>query len=379
MTETDKIVGAVLGMAVGDALGAPVAGWPVERVQQTFGTVTNYVDAARLPGLYTARTQQALCVLDTALEDGELDPVALAARFVRMSKMLHQKWPIYGAFRATSRGFREAVDRLADGVPWDQAGTLSAANDPAVRVVPLALWSRNRRVAQFREDVARATWLTHRDPRAVAGALALGYTLLHVVNLDTPGRFDASLFWRELVEFVHDGEKTLSKRFWPADAKLPRDAAHDLSGVLRRAEGWLGLSHQAALEQITRFSRPLGDRTVRATSPFSVASVTLALWLFAYRSDNVFDLMTLAVNLGGDTSGLGAMTGALAGALHGQPGLPRVWLDGLQNRDFLVRRAELLAQGQPLPPDALELRRVEAALTEAELPRLKAKHEPVDD
>ena len=371
--QTDRIVGCLLGLAVGDALGAPIVGWTAAEVQERLGGVHDYPDLWRTPGLYTSRAQQALCLLDVLLEDGQFDPLSLAARFVQMSKMLHQKWPIYGAFRGTSRGFREAVDLLARGTPWDQAGMLSAANDPAVRVAPLALWSRERRLVQFREDVARSAWLTHRDPRAVMGALVMGYALIHLVNLPSPARFQPSQFLREVVAFAKSNEGWVGKHYTLPEANLPPDAVKDVTTVLGRYEGWLTLSTTALLEQITRFSRPLGDRNVRATSPFTVASLTTALLLFA-RQPGLGDAVQTAVNLGGDTAGIGALVGALGGALHGVKSIPSAWLAGLQNRDFIQGRAEALAQGAGLPPDAPKLTRVEAALTEAEIPRIKAKH-----
>lgn len=372
--EVDRVVGAMLGLAVGDALGAPVTGWPPERIVERLGVVDRYADLDRLPGLYTARTQQALAILDTLLEEGQLDPVGMAARLVQLSKQVHQKWPVYGAFRDANRGFREAVDRLAHGVPWEQAGSLSAANDPAVRVVPLALWSRSRRVVLFREDVARSAWLTHRDPRALAGALAIGYAIVHLVNLPSPARFEARSFLREVAEFVADGEAYLARHFWPPDLRLPRDAAHDLSGVLRRAESWLGSPLPATLDSVTRVVRPLGDGKIRATSAFAVASVPIALLILARTNARVREGVIAAVNQGGDAAGIGGMVGAMAGALHGEKGIPQAWFDGLQNRDVLRQRAIALAQGSGLPADAPKLARVEAALTETELPRMKARH-----
>ncbi|MFN8497731.1 MAG: ADP-ribosylglycohydrolase family protein [Anaerolineae bacterium] len=347
--EVGRVVGAMLGLAIGDALGAPFEGWPPQRIVERLGAVDDYVDLERLPGLYTSRTQQALCLLDALLDEGGFSPEALAVRLVEMSKALHQKWPIYGAFRATTRGFRDAVDRLADGVPWRESGTLSAGNDPALRVVPLALWSRDHRVVQFREDVIESAWLTHRDPRAVAGALAFGFAVVHVVNLDRPSQFDARTFLRTVTEFTRGAEAVIAKRWFAPDLKLPHDAAHDLSNVLRRGESWLGLSSVALVEQVTRFARPLGEREVRGTSPFVVASLTTALVTFARLAATPHDALIEAVNLGGDTAGIGGMVGALAGGLHGLRAFRDTWLTGLKNGAAIRERAESLAVGGGLP------------------------------
>ncbi len=372
--EADRAIGAMLGLAIGDALGAPVEGWPPQRIVERLGAVDSYVDLDRLPGLYTSRTQQALCLLDTLLAEDGFKPESLGLSFVTMSKALHQKWPIYGAFRATNRGFRDAVDRLADGVSWRESGTLSASNDPALRVVPLAVWAREYRVVQFREDVIESAWITHRDPRALAGALAFAFAVVHVVNLSNAAQFDARGFLRAIAEFTRDAEAVIAKRWWAADLKLPHDAVHDVSNVLRRSEGWLGQSSARLVEQVTRFARPLGERDVRGTSAFVVASLTTALVTFACLAAAPQDALIEAVNLGGDTSGIGGMVGALAGGLHGLQAFREAWVTGLQNAAVIRQRAESLASGEGLPEGALRLVRVEAALTEAEIPRLKARH-----
>ena len=373
LPETDRVVAAMLGLAIGDALGAPVSGWPPDRIVERLGVVDRYPDLDRLPGLYTARSQQALAVQDTLLEEGKLDPLGLAARLVQLSKQLHQKWPIYGAYRDASRGFREAVDRLAAGVPWEKAGSLSAANDPAVRVAPLALWSRDHRVVLFRDDVAHSVLPTHRDPRALAGAMAVGYALVNLVNLPAPGRFDPRGFLHEVMEFTADAEAYIARSFWPADSRLPRDAAHDLSSILKRADGWLGHTLPAALDSVTRAARPLGDGKVRASSAFAVASVPTALLILARSAAHPRQAVIDAVNIGGDAGGIGAMVAAMAGALHGLRAFPAEWLAGLQNADALRARAVALAEGTGLPADAPKLPRMEAALTEAELPRLRER------
>lgn len=373
LPETDRVVAAMLGLAIGDALGAPVSGWPPDRIVERLGVVDRYPDLDRLPGLYTARSQQALAVQDTLLEEGKLDPLGLAARLVQLSKQLHQKWPIYGAYRDASRGFREAVDRLAAGVPWEKAGSLSAANDPAVRVAPLALWSRDHRVVLFRDDVAHSVLPTHRDPRALAGAMAVGYALVNLVNLPAPGRFDPRGFLHEVMEFTADAEAYIARAFWPADSRLPRDAAHDLSSILKRADGWLGHTLPAALDSVTRAARPLGDGKVRASSAFAVASVPTALLILARSAAHPRQAVIDAVNIGGDAGSIGAMVAAMAGALHGLRAFPAEWLAGLQNADALRARAVALAEGTGLPADAPKLPRMEAALTEAELPRLRER------
>ncbi len=54
----------------------------------------------------------------------------------------------------------------------------------------------------------------------------------------------------------------------------------------------------------------------------------------------------MAVNLGGDTDTIGAMTGAILGASNGINSIPAEWLDNLENgekgRDYIIALAKRL-------------------------------------
>ena len=76
-TRVDRVRGSLLGLAVGDALGAPLEGLNAQQIRHHYGIVTDYVDGVkawkkkpnrwRLPGLYTDDTQQALALIDVLL------------------------------------------------------------------------------------------------------------------------------------------------------------------------------------------------------------------------------------------------------------------------------------------------------------------------
>ena len=86
----------------------------------------------------------------------------------------------------------------------------------------------------------------------------------------------------------------------------------------------------------------------------ALGSVPTALYCFLCEPQSFEDAVAFAVNLGGESDSIGAMTGAIAGAYHGAAAIPERWLDGLERgpkgRDHLERLAELLfAKTFPLP------------------------------
>lgn len=70
-------------------------------------------------------------------------------------------------------------------------------------------------------------------------------------------------------------------------------------------------------------------------APFAIAVVA--------RSPALLEATLLsAINVGGDTSAVGSMVGALLGALHGVGAFPRDWLDALEDADAIRSEAESL-------------------------------------
>jgi ADP-ribosyl-[dinitrogen reductase] hydrolase len=87
---------------------------------------------------------------------------------------------------------------------------------------------------------------------------------------------------------------------------------------------------------------------------YVVHSLEAALWAFD-RSSSFREGALLAVNLGDDADTTGAVFGQLAGAYHGEPGIPREWRDRLAMRDLIASMAErLLEPGTRQPSPNLE-------------------------
>ena len=75
---------------------------------------------------------------------------------------------------------------------------------------------------------------------------------------------------------------------------------------------------------------------------FVVDSLKLALWA-VLRSASFEDALCLVVNMGDDADTVGAITGALAGALYGETAIPARWLEPLVLRDRVAAAADRLA------------------------------------
>lgn len=77
---------------------------------------------------------------------------------------------------------------------------------------------------------------------------------------------------------------------------------------------------------------------ISATS-FIVDTLECVIWCFIM-SDNYKDCMIATTNIGGDTSTIGALTGAISGIYYGTNRIPKDWINDLRKKEFLVEISE---------------------------------------
>ena len=157
----DRFRGTLLGLAIGDALGAPLE-FQLPRQPQDY--VTEMVGGGWLqlaPGEWTDDTQMTLCGVESLLEKRKFDPDDIAQRFVGWAQSNPKDIGNHTA---------QVLQLLAQGVRWDQASLQiqaltpsSASNGSLMRCAPLALFLY--RHPEFIEHLAPVfSRITHAHP-----------------------------------------------------------------------------------------------------------------------------------------------------------------------------------------------------------------------
>ena len=283
----------MVGLAVGDALGAQVEGmWP-EEIQRRYGRVTELLGGGWLglgPGEWTDDTAMMLCIARSIVEKGRFDPDDVALKFLA--------WFEAGAL-GIGRTTYVALDALTRGASWrdagriahDRLGGMSAGNGSIMRCAPIALLDGKDPERLIRDSID-SSLITHWDPRACWGAAALNLAISQIIYEGRDG----------LVERVID-------RIDNADV---RQAMAGVAGMRR--------------EDIV-------------PSGFVLDTLQAALWCFLNTS-SFEDALVAAVNMGGDADTIGAVCGALAGACYGLEEMPKRWQQPLAGRLEIVELAE---------------------------------------
>jgi len=350
----ERFRGGLLGLAVGDALGAPLAGMKSGHIRQVYGEIGGYMDAARawkgrphrwaLPGLYTNNTQRALVISDLLAQEGRCEPRALADVFVEMADV-HVTKDTLGCHRRVSRNFRWALERLRSSAanPLDCGGPAPGCG-AAARVAPLGLFFADRP-----NDLARAviesSLVTHRDPRAVAAALAVASAVARMVSVEGDVRRRPADLARLVADEVRAGEALLIESYGRHLVRLSDPAAsRSFSAALDLLPRLLDEGDDTlAFESIVRqANRCAPDRPVHDPGEgFAPAAVMAALYL-ALGGRSYAEVIPLAIGLGREAHDLGAMVGAIVGARDGEAAIPSDWIAGLVNSDQIRLRADNL-------------------------------------
>ena len=297
MDMRERAVGSVLGLALGDALGAP---FEFRRAAQ----VPDPVPAFELewmglpPGTTTDDTAMARNLIGSLLERrGVLDTNDVLARHIAW---LESGPPDVGNLT------RIVLSRAADGVKdaaqayVEQRGPeVSAGNGSVMYCAPLGVAYADR-PEQLLTLAPALSAITHWDERCRTACLAITLAVASLVRGD-PGE-------RAVIDAViavadREGGEELEYLVEQAGRTRPVDGP-DMGFTLFTA----GLALQVAAEQ------PGFEEGLRHV-----------------------------VGLGGDTDTNAAVAGALLGALHGRGGLPTTWLEHVADRGALEADAMALA------------------------------------
>jgi len=293
----DRAIGALVGLAVGDAIGTALE----FKSRDSYPRLTDMVGGGpfRLKaGHWTDDTSMALALADSLLENTEFDPEDLMRRFVA--------WRDDGKYSCTGTCFDIGMTVNSALRRWKQTGDpiagsidpQSAGNGSLMRLAPVAI--RHWRDGEtMRKVAAIQSQTTHGAPEVVSACVA----------------------YAELIAAAIAGQ--------------PR---HDIMAP-RRGE------YAGKIERIMRGSWRGAARSDIASSGYVAHSLEAALWSIGRTSDFRSAILT-AANLGGDADTTAAITGQLAGALYGARGIPGEWLEKVAWRDNLEEMAVRLLRGK---------------------------------
>ena len=297
-----KFVGAMIGSALGDAIGELAFQFPREEL------LCSELD--RLSKVrYTDDTAMALGLAESIINKGLIDEQHLGKTF--SDNFEREPWRGYASgpptvfyqVKQTGISYSEAAQGLFGG-----GG--SFGNGAAMRIVPVGLFFHDS--PDLYDQACASARLTHAHPVGMDGAAVQAFAVARAVKLDPDEEFPLEASLQALVDFARTPEVREKMRHVQKsiDQNVLPDAAADLIG-----------------------------RTVAVHE-----SMPFAAYSFLRHAQSFEDCIFCAIMNGGDRDTLGAMAGAISGAYLGIEAIPQSWRQKLENLTYIEGLASRLAE-----------------------------------
>ncbi len=312
----ERLEGFLLGSAVGDAIGLPREGLSARRGQRIYGTGPLQHRLLLSHGAFSDDTEH-LVMTALALCEAPTDASQFADALARRFKFWLAAVPA-GVGLATAR----SIFKLWMGVSADRSGVFSAGNGPAMRSGLLGLHFADNpdRMTEF---VRAATRITHLDPRAETGALAIAHAARWNAIHAVPSPLDE--FWHQLRQLSPDRE-------W---------------------EQWLNRIQSTLMAGDSEAEFAARCEIKSGVRGYIYETVSAALFCWLRHPGDFRTAVESAVCLGGDTDTVAAIVGGLAGSAMGSQSIPEEWLRSIHDWPLSIGRIRQLGQvlaqpgGQP--------------------------------
>ncbi len=324
----DRAYGALVGGAIGDAMGMPASFFTRDKIKQVYGYITDFLEPESITQVYhgglkageiTDDTMESIIISKILIKTGRFD------REEFIDEM--RDWAIkYKMLESTvigpsTRRFLEAITENRDP---KEAAKLSATNGSAMRVAPVGV----KYYYDFKKCVvvaAESSFPSHSSKPCVAAACAVaaavaagvkgGYTAEQVMELAYEGAL-----YGESVGCDITGP-SVSKRILLAKELVDKNRGKGMNAVLDELVGIIGAGMQA------------------------YESIPYSLGVFYAVNGDAKEGIIAAINGGDDADTNGAICGNICGAFSGANGIPEEWKRKVEQEsglDFMGIAGELV-------------------------------------
>ncbi len=297
-----KYIDGLMGFVVGDAMGVPLEFKAREEllkkpVTKMLGNGTHNVPE----GTWSDDTSMMIATIDSINEKCDVDLDDIALKFVSWYRHAvytpdKEVFDIGNTCRAAIEKYDEQRER-----PIECGGTdlRSNGNGSLMRILPIAYYAVEKRLKEFEvlDLVSKVSSITHAHEISIMGCY----------------------IYTRFVMFLLNGKDKLSAY------NMVRCVDYSMFGEDTQKE-----YERLIKDDISRF-----DLNDIKSSGYIVDSLEACIWLFL-KSENYKEAVIGAINLGGDTDTIAALTGGIAGILFGYESIPENWLEKIARREYLM-------------------------------------------
>jgi ADP-ribosylglycohydrolase len=296
----DRSLGALAGVAIGDAMGMPTQTMSTTEILQHYGRVTDFTapcPAQRVSaGLHAAMItddmeQTVLLAQHLIANDGMVDQALWAQTLLDWERNTHAR----GINDLLGPSTKRAIDALLNGASVEDAGRQGTTNGAAMRIAPLGIATAPEPLGGLLDAVEDCCKLTHNTGVSIASAAAVAV----VISLGINGvGFRQAL--PLAIAIAREGER--------------RGAVPMEGSFLPKLQAAIALADSA--DEITGIAERIG------TSVAACESVPMAFAIACRADGNLWEAAVASANIGDDTDTMGAIACSMIGAGCGLRALP---------------------------------------------------------
>ena len=274
-----RVTGAYLGLAIGDALGATVEFMLPSEIKHAYGRHDSIRGGGWLKlkrGQVTDDTTMALALGEAILQQGSVDALAIAKSF--------HEWMKQKPIDIGNTVRRGIVHFRYSGIPVVPASEQDAGNGACMRCLPIALFTYGQSVERMKAASKRQAHVTHNNVWSDAACECVV----------------------EMIQNACDGQ----------------DKTDMLKGPVA-----------SLIKRFPQFA--FRAKHSENPSPFIVETLHAVMQAF-FDTEDFESCLIDVVNRGGDADTTGAIAGMIAGSYYGFAAIPKRWLQAL-DKDIYAR------------------------------------------
>ena len=310
--DMERVKGALFGSFVGDALGVPVEFKTREEVRKNKVTkMLEYGSHNQPIGTWSDDSSMVLATMDSICESNGIQYHDMMKRFLEW--MDNSKYTANNDVFDIGNTTQESLWRYKDNSSIYLCGAKEEyknGNGSLMRILPVSIYMHytNIHLDNMIDVITNISSMTHAHIYSVLSCII--YTVFIDEFLREKDTKTAYLNTQKIIkELIENGKKIAS-----TDEEKTK-----IYGVFDKL--------------ISRDISILDETYIKSTG-YVVDSLEASIWCILTTS-NYQDAVLKAVNLGGDTDTIGAITGGLAGLIYGYNAIPTDWISVLKRKEYL--------------------------------------------
>lgn len=299
--QNNQYLGAIIGHAVGDAMGFPTEfSKREELLQNPVIEMIDSPDVGQPAGSWSDDTAMEIATIDSFIQKKYFDYKDIMDKWVKwISK---SEYTPTGVAFDIGRTCLKAIKKFCNGTAPLQCGSTSInenGNGSLMRILPVALYAYSKKLddTSIHKLTNEVSSLTHAHEVSRLGCYIYVQFIICLLKGNTK---------QEAYKHIQD----LDYR------SFRMDSIHHYARILNEQIEFQILDN------------------IKSTG-YIVDTLVSAIWIFM-NAQHYKEAIIASTNIGGDTDTIGAIVGSMAGIYYGFEDIPSSWLDKLQRKDYLM-------------------------------------------